>query len=45
MRKEFISVPSAGGAGVTLSWQVDNIDAVHDRMIADGIDVTTIKVI
>ena len=38
------SIPSAGGAGITLSWQVDNIDAVYDQMVSDDIDVTPIKV-
>ncbi|WP_372681571.1 VOC family protein [Desulfosarcina sp.] len=33
------SIGSAGGDGITLSWQVENIDAVHDCMLADGIDV------
>ena len=33
------SIESAGGAGITLSWLVEDIDAVHDRMLADGIDV------
>ncbi|MBC2712202.1 MAG: VOC family protein [Desulfosarcina sp.] len=37
------SVPSTGGAGITLSWQVENIDAVHDRMLSEGVDVTPIK--
>lgn len=39
------SIPSAGGAGMTLSWQVGNIEAVNDRMVSDGVDVTPIKVI
>ena len=33
------SIASAGGDGMTLSWLVEDIDAVHDRMLADGIDV------
>ena len=33
------SIASAGGDGITLSWLVKDIDAVHDRMLADGIDV------
>ncbi len=37
------SVPSASGAGITLSWQVENIDAVYDRLVAAGIHVTPIK--
>jgi len=37
------SIPSAGGAGITLSWQVENIEAVYDRMVSDGVDVTPIQ--
>ncbi|MBR9987339.1 MAG: VOC family protein, partial [Desulfosarcina sp.] len=33
------SIGSAGGVGITLSWQVENIDAMHGRMLADGIEV------
>ena len=36
------SVPSARGAGITLSWQVENLDAVRDRLIADGVDVAPV---
>ena len=36
------SIPSAGGAGITLSWQVDNINAVHRQMLDRGIHVTPI---
>jgi catechol 2,3-dioxygenase-like lactoylglutathione lyase family enzyme len=38
------SVDSAGGAGMTLSWQVENIDPFHNRMVSDGIDVSPITV-
>jgi len=38
------SVGGAGGAGLTLSWQVENIDSVCDRMVSDGIDVGPITV-
>jgi predicted enzyme related to lactoylglutathione lyase len=31
------SIHSAGGDGITLSWQVENIDAVHRRMRSTGI--------
>ncbi|MCB2145592.1 MAG: VOC family protein [Deltaproteobacteria bacterium] len=37
------SVNSAGGAGITLSWQVEDIDAVHDRLASGGIAVSPIK--
>lgn len=37
------SVGSAGGEGITLSWQVDDIDAVHARLVSDGIAVTPMK--
>ena len=37
------SVGSAGGKGITLSWQVANIDAVYDQMVSHGIDVTPIQ--
>ncbi len=37
------SISSAGGAGITLSWQVENLEAVHDRMVSDGVDVTPIQ--
>ncbi len=37
------SICSAGGVGITLSLQVENIEAVHDRMVSDGVDVTPIK--
>ena len=33
------SITSTGGDGMTLSWLVEDIDAVHDRMLTDGIDV------
>lgn len=36
------SIPSAGGAGITLSWQVENIDAIHRQMLARGIHVTPV---
>jgi predicted enzyme related to lactoylglutathione lyase len=39
------SINSAGGAGITLSWQVDDIDCWYDRMVSDGIDVSPIAVI
>ena len=39
------SIPSAGGAGITLSWQVENINAIHRQMLARGIHVTPIKTI
>ena len=38
------SIGSAGGAGVTLSWSVEDIDAAHGRMLADGIDVSPFMV-
>jgi len=38
------SVGSAGGAGITLSWQVEDIDSIKDRMRSDGIDVSPITV-
>ena len=38
------SIESADGAGMTLSWQAENIDILHDRMVADGIDVSPITV-
>jgi predicted enzyme related to lactoylglutathione lyase len=38
------SICSAGGDGITLSWQVENIDAVHDRMRSNGIDVSPFRV-
>lgn len=37
------TVSSAGGAGITLSWQVECIDSVHDRMASEGIAVSPIK--
>lgn len=37
------SVPSAGGAGITLSWQVENMVGLYERLVAEGIDVTPIK--
>ena len=37
------SIHSAGGAGITLSWQVENIEAVYDRMVSDGVDVRPIQ--
>jgi len=37
------SIASAGGAGLTLSWQVADIDAVYKRMVACKIPVTPIK--
>lgn len=37
------SIPSAGGAGITLSWQVENMDQLHKRLIAEGIEATPIK--
>jgi catechol 2,3-dioxygenase-like lactoylglutathione lyase family enzyme len=39
------TIASAGGAGLTLSWRVENVDAVHDRLISDGLDVTPVKTI
>jgi hypothetical protein len=38
------SVDSVGGAGMTLPWQVEKIDILHDRMVADGIEVSPITV-
>ena len=38
------SIGSTGGAGLTLSWSVEDIDAVHGRMLADGIDVSPFTV-
>lgn len=38
------SLDSADGAGITLSWKVDNIDAIYDRMVLDGIDAGPITV-
>lgn len=40
----YASIPSAGGAGITLSWRVEDTGAVHDRLALDGVDVTPIKV-
>lgn len=37
------SLPSARGAGITLSWRVEKLDAVRDRLIVEGVDVTPIK--
>ena len=37
------SINSAGGDGITLSWQVEDLDTVHDRMASDGIAVSSIK--
>jgi catechol 2,3-dioxygenase-like lactoylglutathione lyase family enzyme len=42
---EHASIASAGGAGVTLSWRVEDVDAVRDRLIADGIGVTPVRTI
>lgn len=39
------SVGSASGAGITLSWQVDDIDTVVARLVSDGIEVTPMKTI
>jgi catechol 2,3-dioxygenase-like lactoylglutathione lyase family enzyme len=38
------SVGSAGGDGITLSWQVADIAAEHARMLAGGIEVSPITV-
>jgi predicted enzyme related to lactoylglutathione lyase len=38
------SIRSAHGAGITMSWRVENIDAVHACMVAEHIDVTPIKI-
>lgn len=37
------SVGSAGGAGITLSWNVQSIDSTYDRMVYAGVKVTPIK--
>ena len=39
----YASVPAAAGAGITLSWQVTDIDAVYARMRAAGVAVTPFK--
>jgi len=39
------SIPSASGAGITLSWQVENIDSEYDRLVADGVPVTPVKMV
>jgi predicted enzyme related to lactoylglutathione lyase len=39
------SIDSAGGAGVTLSWRVEDVDAVRKRLMAGGIDVTSPRMI
>lgn len=38
------SIQSARGAGITLSWRVENIDAVYDRLVAGHIAVSPITV-
>ena len=37
------SVGSAGGAGITLSWNVKSIDCAYDRRGYAGVKVTPIK--
>lgn len=37
------SIRSARGAGLTLSWQVENLDGIRNRMIADGGEVGPIR--
>jgi catechol 2,3-dioxygenase-like lactoylglutathione lyase family enzyme len=39
------SIASAGGAGVTLSWRVENVDAVRNRLMAGGVEVTPLRTI
>lgn len=39
------SIPSAAGAGITLSWQVQNIDAIYNQLVTVGVRVTPIKAI
>ncbi len=37
------TVASSGGAGLTLSWQVENVLAVHRRMADAGVSVTAVR--
>lgn len=37
------SVASAGGDGITLSWQVESLVALRARMVVEGIQVTPIE--
>lgn len=38
------TIQPAGGHGITLAWQVEEIEMAHGQLQAAGIDATTIKV-
>ena len=37
------SIQSAEGNGITLSWQVDDVDCIHNRLTELGIEASEIK--
>jgi predicted enzyme related to lactoylglutathione lyase len=37
------TVAPAGGAGITLSWQVDDVRASRDELLAAGFDVSEVR--
>lgn len=37
------TIHSVGGQGITLAWQVDNIQAIRNNLVAKGVIVTEIK--
>ena len=37
------SIQSAEGNGITLSWQVDDVDSIHNRLSGLGIETSEIK--
>ncbi len=37
------TITGGDGAGLTLSWRVDDIEAMRSRLVANGIDVSTTR--